>query len=58
MFHHVFYSVLSTVFNLTFVILPAAPLFAVKKHPPFAVENSRSGYRPGSNYGARYKLGR
>lgn len=31
MFHHVFYSVLSTVFNLAFAILPAAPLFALKK---------------------------
>ena len=31
MFHHVFFSVLSTVFNLAFAILPAAPLFALKK---------------------------
>jgi len=30
MFDHVFYSVLSTVFNLAFAILPAAPLFALK----------------------------
>jgi hypothetical protein len=52
MFHHVFYSVLSIVFNLAFVILPAAPLFALKKHPPFAVKNSRIGYRPGANNGA------
>jgi hypothetical protein len=43
MFHHVFYSVLGTVFNLAFAILPAAPLFALKKLPPFAVKNSRSG---------------
>jgi hypothetical protein len=33
MFHHVFYSVLITVFNLAFAILPAAPLFALKKLP-------------------------
>jgi len=52
MFDHVFYSVLSTAFNLAFVILPAAPLFALKNHPPFAVKNSRSGYRQGSNNGA------
>jgi hypothetical protein len=31
MFDHVFYSVLSTIFNLAFAILPAAPLFALKK---------------------------
>jgi hypothetical protein len=31
MFDHVFYSVLSTVFNLAFAILPAAPLFALNK---------------------------
>jgi hypothetical protein len=42
MFHHVFYSVLSTVFNLAFAVLPAAPLFALKKPTPFAVKNSRS----------------
>ena len=58
MFHHVFYSVLITVFNLAFAILPAAPLFALKKLPPFAVENSRSGYRPGSRNGAQEKLSR
>jgi hypothetical protein len=52
MFHHVFYSVLSIVFNLAFVILSSAPLCALKKHPPFAVKNSRSGYRPGSKNGA------
>jgi hypothetical protein len=56
MFHHVFYSVLSIVFNLAFAILPAAPLFAVKKLPPFAVKNSGSGYRPGSKSGAQQKL--
>jgi hypothetical protein len=58
MFHHVFYSVLSTVFNLAFVILPAAPLFALNNPPPFAVKNSRRGYRPGSNHGAQLKLSR
>jgi hypothetical protein len=52
MFHHVFYSVLSTAFNLAFAILPAAPLFALKRLPPFAVKNSRSGYRAGSKSGA------
>jgi hypothetical protein len=31
MFHHVLSSALSTVFDLAFAILPAAPLFAVKK---------------------------
>jgi hypothetical protein len=51
MFHHVFYAVLSIVFNLAFVILPSAPLFALEKHPPFAVKNSRSAYHPGSNNG-------
>jgi hypothetical protein len=56
MFHRVFYSGLSTVFNLAFVILPAAPLFALKKLPPFAVKNSRSGYRPGSKNGTQQKL--
>ena len=44
------------VFNLALAILPAAPLFAVKKLPPFAVKNSRSGYRPGSKSGAQQKL--
>jgi pimeloyl-ACP methyl ester carboxylesterase len=39
MFHHVFNSVLSTVFNLAFAILPAAPLFALKRLPPSAVKN-------------------
>jgi hypothetical protein len=58
MFHHVFYSVLSTVFNLAFVILPAAPLFALKKLPPFTVKNSRSGHPPGSNNGGQQKLSR
>jgi hypothetical protein len=58
MFHHVFNSVLSTVFNLAFAILPAAPLFALKKFPPLAVKNSRSGYRSGSNNGAQQKLSR
>jgi hypothetical protein len=42
MFRHAFYSVLVTVFNLAFAILPSAPLFALKKLP---VENRRSGYR-------------
>jgi hypothetical protein len=51
MFHHVFYSGLSTVFNLAFAILPAAPLFALKKLPPFAVKNGRSN-------GAQQKLSR
>ena len=58
MFHNVFYSVLSIVFNLAFAILPAAPLFAVKKFPPFAVKNSRHGFRPGSKSGAQEKLSR
>lgn len=58
MFDHVFYSVLSTVFNLAFAILPAAPLFALKKLPPVAVNNSRSGYRAGSKNGAQQSLGR
>jgi hypothetical protein len=58
MFHYVFYSVLSTAFNLAFAILPAAPLFALKKLPPFAVQNSRSGYRSGSKNGAQQKLSR
>jgi hypothetical protein len=57
MFHHAFYSVLITVFNLAFAVLPAAPLFALKKVPPFAV-NSRSGYGPGSKNGAQQKLSR
>jgi hypothetical protein len=56
MFHHVFYSDLGTVFNLAFAILPAAPLFVLKKLPPFAVKNSRSGYRPGSKNGTQQKL--
>ena len=56
MFHHVFHAVLSIVFNLAFVILPAAPLFALKKLPPFAVKSSRSGYRPGSKNGTQQKL--
>lgn len=42
MFHHVFYSVLVTVFNLAFAILPSAPLFTLKKLP---VENSRGRYQ-------------
>jgi hypothetical protein len=58
MFHHVFYSVLSIVFNLAFAILPAAPLLALKKPPPFAVKNSRSGYRPDSKHGAQQTLSR
>jgi hypothetical protein len=58
MFDHVFYSVLSTVFNLAFAILPAAPLFALKKLPPVAVKNSRSGYRAGSKNCAQQSLGR
>ncbi len=58
MFDHVFYSVLSTVFNLAFAILPAAPLFALKKLPPVAVENSRSDYHAGSKNGAQQKLSR
>jgi hypothetical protein len=58
MFHHVFNSVLSTVFDLAFATLPAAPLFAVKKLPPLAVKNSRSGYRLGLNNGGQQKLSR
>jgi hypothetical protein len=58
MFHHVFHSVLSIVFNLAFVILPTAPLFALKKLPPFAVKNTRSGYGPGLHNGAQQKLSR
>jgi hypothetical protein len=58
MFHHVFGSVLSSVFNLAFAVLPAAPLFALKKLPPFAVTNSRSGYLAGSKNRAQQKLGR
>jgi hypothetical protein len=48
MFDHVFYSVLITVFNLALAILPAAPLFALKKLPPFAVKKN----------GAQQKLSR
>jgi hypothetical protein len=33
MFHHAFYSVLITAFNLAFAILPTAPLIALKKLP-------------------------
>jgi hypothetical protein len=58
MFDHVFYSVLGTVFNLAFAILPAAPLFALKKLPSVAVKNSHSGYRAGSKNGAQPSLGR
>jgi hypothetical protein len=58
MFDHVFYSVLGTVFNVAFAILPAAPLLALKKLPPVAVKNSRSGYRAGSKNGAQQSLGR
>jgi hypothetical protein len=39
MSHHVFYSALSTVVDLAFAILPAAPLFAVKRLPASAVKN-------------------
>jgi hypothetical protein len=42
MFDHVFYSVLSTIFNLTFAILPAAPLFALKKATALS-KNSPAG---------------
>jgi hypothetical protein len=38
MFHHVLSSALSTVFELAFVILPAAPLFALKRIPPSPVD--------------------
>jgi hypothetical protein len=58
MFHHVFYSVLVTAFNLAFAILPAAPLFALKKHPSFAVRNSLGAYSPGSKNGAPQKRSR
>jgi hypothetical protein len=58
MFHHVFDSVLSTAFNLAFAVLPAAPLFALKKLPPVGVRNSRSGYRTGSKNSAQQSLGR
>jgi hypothetical protein len=58
MLHHVFYSVLSTAFNLAIAVLPAAPLFALKRFPPVAVKNSRSGYRAGSKNGAQQSLGR
>jgi hypothetical protein len=58
MFDHVFYSALRAVFNLAFAILPAAQLFALKKLPPVAVKNSRSGYRAGSKNGAQQSLGR
>jgi hypothetical protein len=53
MFDHVFYSVLSAAFNLAFAILPAAPLFVLKRFPPVAVKNRRSGYRAGSKNGAQ-----
>jgi hypothetical protein len=39
MFHHMLSSALSTVFDLAFAILPAAPLFALKRLPPSAVKN-------------------
>jgi pimeloyl-ACP methyl ester carboxylesterase len=39
MFHDVFYSALSTVFNLAFAILPAAPLFALKRSSASTVKN-------------------
>ena len=58
MFDHIFYSILVTVFNLAFAILPAAPLFALKKLPSFAVRNSHGAYSPGSKNGARQKLSR
>jgi hypothetical protein len=58
MFHHVFHSVLGAAFNLAFAILPAVPLFALKKVPPFAVNNSRGGYRPGSSNGAQQQFTR
>lgn len=58
MFHHAFYSVLGAAFNLAFAILPAAPLFALKKLPPFAVNNSRSSYRSRSKNGAQQELTR
>jgi hypothetical protein len=34
MFHHALSSVLGTVFDLAFAILPAAPLLALKRRPP------------------------
>jgi hypothetical protein len=58
MFHHVFYSVLVTAFNLAFAILPTAPLFARKKLPSFAVKNSCGAYSPGSKNGAQQELNR
>lgn len=39
MLHHVLSSTLSTVFDLALGILPAAPLFALKRLPPSAVKN-------------------
>jgi hypothetical protein len=36
--HHVLSSALGTVFDLAFAILPAAPLFALKRIPPSPVD--------------------
>jgi hypothetical protein len=49
MFHHAFYPVLMTVFNLAFAIIPSAPLLTLQKLP---VEKSRSAYRPLPKNGA------
>ena len=51
MFHHVLSSALSTVFDLAFAILPAAPLFGVKKLSSFpgsepAAQKRRSAKTP------------
>ena len=52
MVHHVFYSVVRAAFNLAFAILPAAPLFALKKVPLVAVKNSRTHSASGAKNGA------
>ena len=39
MFHDMFYSALSTVFNLAFAVLPAAPLLALKQSSASTVKN-------------------
>jgi hypothetical protein len=51
MFHHVLSSALSTVFNLALAILPAAPLFALKRLPAFAVKNKNGAQqKPGRSH--------
>ena len=56
MFHQVLSSVLSTVFDLAFAILPAAPLFALKRLPPTPSRKSR--VPPRLKIGAQQKLSR